>query len=422
MTGKRLRIAVFSPYDRGASGIADYCHMNLKLISRHFDVTIVPEGGEPEKESLPPGVSIRRFSDLLASDYRKEFDLPVYHLGNSPLHNYLFPLMLAWPGLVAIHDAWIMGTRLQLALKSWRGEAFREEMQLNYGERRGWDAAEIILSGLHDGRFLRYFPMSELAVKASRMAVVHQRWLKQSYETTNADAVVRLVPHLMPTPEPQPSEKLAATREELGIKQDAFLLGMFGGLVPEKRPEESLNAFAWLHKRHPESRLLFVGRCAPEVDLNALIAKAGLEEAVIRAGRVSEADYFTFMQCCDSLLLLRWPTNRETSGVLINGFSLGIPVVTTNLAHFSDYPESTLLRVDVNKEEYDLRQQLLRLAESPALREETGKAAAKHYQTVHAPARVEKRWVELISEAAALPTSPFRRQAELPEHLQLGVC
>jgi glycosyltransferase involved in cell wall biosynthesis len=419
MAEKRRRLAIFSPLSPVPSGIADYCEISLEILGREFDISVVVDNYQPETTRLPPKTEIIRAESLSKAALINSFDLPIYHIGNSPHHNYIYPFMFARPGLLLLHDAWIMGTRLNAALQSWQGDAFRREMHLGYGEERGWDAAEIILSGLHNSNFLRYFPMSELLVDSSRMTLVHQHWLKRHLEASLHGTTVRTIPHYLKSPPPASESELQQIRGSLNLKPDTFVMGMFGGIVKEKRPEVSLRGLQWLKQKQNNVRMLIVGSCGDDVPLESLINKMGLSEDVIVMGRVSDKEYFDYMQICDCQLLLRWPTNRESSGVLINAMNLGQTVITANLAHFAEFPESSVLRVDVDKEELHLRQHLLRLSQDSELRKRIGESGRAYAYGAHGRAASEKSWKAVIAECLSMPEKEAVNQEKLPEHLRL---
>jgi glycosyltransferase involved in cell wall biosynthesis len=343
----------------------------------------------------------------------------VYHLGNSPLHNYIYPVLCAWPGLLVLHDAWMMGTRLAAALKHWQGDAFRQEMQMIYGDERGWDMAEIILSGLHHDSFLRHVPMSELPVRFSRMTLVHQEWLRRDLENTVSGACVRHLPHYFHTEFSRSASERRRGRGELGVDGETFLLGVFGGVVPEKQPELCLRSLSWLREQNINAHLLFVGAAGENVDIQGMIAALKLKPFVTVTGRVEDNRFYRYLQACECQLALRWPTNRESSQVLLNAMHFGLPVVTTNLAHYADFPEDVLFRIDPDKAELQLRETLLRLAGSASLRKAVGERAMNYMAEYHGAETAARKWREHIEEAAALSDPSLPGCEELPRHLQL---
>lgn len=419
MPNRRRRLAIFSPVSPQHSGIADYTETNLRLIQDQFDCSLILDGYEPEPDCLPDSVEIVQLADFLTSDFRSIYDCGVYHIGNSPLHNYMFPVLFAWPGVLMLHDFWIMGTRFNHAITAWQGDAFRQEMKMAYGGERGETAAEIILSGLHHSSFLRHFSMAELPVQASRMTLVHNRWLQNYFEQRLPEAAIRVVPHCI-----EPSIECSAAlrskgRRRINAGENTFVVGMFGGVVPEKRPDVCLRAFAWLKRHVPDALLLITGAEGHDVELDELIRSQNLEKSVIRTGRVPDEDFLTLMQACDCQLFMRWPTNRESSHVLLTSFFYRVPAVITNLAHYSDFPEDAVLRVDLQSEELQLRNHLWQLANDPALRKRLATAGRRYLQQHCDAETVRKYWCAHLEEAiTGNPVVPIP-QDELPGHLRL---
>ena len=73
-------------------------------------------------------------------------------------------------------------------------------------------------------------------------------------------------------------------REELGIRQDAPLVGMVANFRAQKRHDLVLQAAANVKQRIPEARFLLVGTGPLEADMKRLAAQLDLGESVIFAG------------------------------------------------------------------------------------------------------------------------------------------
>ena len=108
---------------------------------------------------------------------------------------------------------------------------------------------------------------------------------------------------------------------------------------------------------------------------------------------------------------LRYPTARETSAALLRVLAQGRPTIVSDLEHLSDLPHDAVVRADVADEEGEVTRALLRLAESPALRD--------------APRRVRPgaRCVRATARLAAARRTPPRssgRRAAVPNGARLA--
>lgn len=82
----------------------------------------------------------------------------------------------------------------------------------------------------------------------------------------------------------------SALRAELGVPDDAPVVGIVSRIKPDRRHADLLAAFAVARTQVPDARLIVVGRGEGEPEVRALAARMGLGDAVRFAGyRVGEA-------------------------------------------------------------------------------------------------------------------------------------
>jgi glycosyltransferase involved in cell wall biosynthesis len=409
----KARIAMFTPLPPVQSGISLYAVRQINLLASHFDFTVYIDDYQPDERLFESDVKIKPAADF---ENDSPFDLILYHLGNAPCHNFLLPYLYRFPGMLILHDAWLMGTRLQQVFQNFEGDLFREEMIAIYGDK-GDEIAEVILSGLHNETFLRYTPYIELQVRSSYLTVVHDSWLANQIEQTLQDSQVSVIPLLLFVPVPDSGVR-QNVRESLGIDQKTILFGSFGYLTPEKGIEPLLQSFAWLHERYPDSRCLLAGGKADHLDLESLINKLDIADSVILTGRLDDEPFRDHMIACDALVQLRWPTRRETSGVIIAAMNIGIPLVVSDLANMGDYPAEAMLRVPVNDSGKELKSALIKMVEDKALRQTLAEAAKEHILAKHSDSAVKKLWLDNIELAMAKKAKGKKDLSFLPKHLK----
>ena len=353
------RVAVFTPAPPVPSGISDYNAELLPRLAGDLDIDLFLDGYLSDSVGLNEAVCCWRAGRFDEISRGKPYDLVVYHLGNSPHHNYILPFLYRHPGLTVLHDHSMHDTRLRTALESWRGEEYRAEMAAAYGERGG-AAAELALAGLGSPYLFRAFTLSEPAIKASVATAVHEEWLAERIREAVPGAEVRSLPLGMEISRVDQAVVVEA-RARLGIPTGDFLVGTFGLLTPEKGVETLLDAFTWLLRRRPDSRLLLAGGIGENLPLATLIAERGLEESTLVTGRVPMAEFASFMAACDAAVFLRWPTRRETSAAALRAMAAGTATVVSDLAHLRDLPGDAVLRVPLVGEQRALRETLLGL-------------------------------------------------------------
>jgi glycosyltransferase involved in cell wall biosynthesis len=126
----------------------------------------------------------------------------------------------------------------------------------------------------------------------------------------------------------------ARSRARIGqeVSRDTTTFVTVGRLSPEKNHARLVRAFAKVHERHPETRLIILGGGKLELDLHELVASLGLGSHVTVAGQVDNP--FAIMAECDCFVL-----SSDYEGqpmVILEARTLGLPVVTTAFSSVGD--------------------------------------------------------------------------------------
>ena len=87
-----MRIALFAPNQPTKSGIATYTAALLPWMARRHHIDLFTD--EASERSHAPRGSAHAFSahDIVWRHARDPYDLIIYQLGNSPAHDYMWPL------------------------------------------------------------------------------------------------------------------------------------------------------------------------------------------------------------------------------------------------------------------------------------------------------------------------------------------
>lgn len=95
---------------------------------------------------------------------------------------------------------------------------------------------------------------------------------------------------------------VAKSRSELGIAEDAFVVGMIGRLSPQKAPDVFIRAAKLIHDEIPNSAFIIVGSGEEEEEVKAFAKENGLELVV--TGWTDEPSYLKVFDV--AMLLSRW--------------------------------------------------------------------------------------------------------------------
>ncbi len=400
------RVACCTPLPPSPSGIAQYSAELLPFLAGRYalDAIIADDAPPP---APPPGVTIRRAGEF--ASLRDRYDAVIYQVGNSPAHAAILDRAERHPGICVLHDVVLQHVQGWRALH--RGPAaladYRAEMARRYGAA-GAEAADDLLANRAPRRPHADFPLCERAVERSRAVIVHSRYARDQVLRLCPAAAVTVVPHGVPLP---PPGDRAAARASLGLPQGSFVVAALGNLIPEKRLEVALGAFARALFGLPDALFVIAGAASPHYSPAAYIRHQGLDPVVRQLGAVDAATFETLLVAADACVNLRWPTGGETSGSLLRMLAAGRPTLVSDAGSFAETPDDACLKIPLDRdEEGAVTRALLRLARDPVgaarigararafvAREHTFERAAAGY------AGVLDRVVATIGGAAASP-------------------
>ena len=379
--------------------------------------------------------------DFIPRHLQFPYDLVVYQLGNSSHHDYIWPYLFRYPGLSVLHDATLHHARAASLLRSKREDDYRAEFAASEpGAAPG--GAELAVRGF-DNHLYYTWPMTRLVIEASRATAVHTRLLADDLRSRYRSATLTAI--RLSQGEQIDATRVSDARSRIrgryGIPQDAVLFATFGGLTPEKRLRQVLDAMAATLPHSAEARLLLAGGAAGHFDLTEEVRARRLEPFVTITNYIETDDEFTdHIAACDVSLNLRWPTAREVSGPWLRALALGRATVITDLAHLADVPAldprtwrvpptvaapvaepaAVAVAIDLLDEDHSLRLAMRRLAVDAGLRAQLGTAGQRYWREHHSPESMLEdydRAIELaMNRPAPAPTLPRHLRVEPDEH------
>ncbi len=354
-----MKAAYFSPMPPARTGVADYSAALVRALRQFVEVEVNP---------------------------RSARGIPIYNLGNNPLHREIHHRACAEPGIVILHDAVLQHFHLGYNDR----DRYVSEFVYNYGEwARGLGGSlwEHRAASAHDPLYFRY-PMLKRAVEGARAVVVHNPAAARAVREHAPHARIEEIPHLF---EPPGSADIA----DLPPGKTRF--GVFGFLRESKRLMAVLHCFHRLRSVRSDIELVVAGEFASD-DLDRA-ARPYLEHAgVVRVPYLPEEDFWKLARAVDVCVNLRYPLAGETSGIAIRLMGIGKPVIVTEGEEYARFPEAACLRVDAGAAEREtLLAFMMLLADDATLRYRIGEAAASHVRTHHAPAIAARMLADLMN-------------------------
>lgn len=427
-----MRLAWFTPLPPTRSGIADYCAELLPALGDHHSIDVfVASSGEGRwaaERALP--YAVRDAHEFVWRHHTGPYDLTVFQLGNAWCHDYMWPYVFHYPGLVVLHDGSLHHARAWSLLRRQRAAHYRAELLFDHPTLAA-SAAELALGGFA-GPIYYFWPMLRSVVESARAVAVHSTRLADELRSAHATATIARV--RMGVPAPVASDAaVRGLRRQLGLSPDTLVLAAFGAVTEEKRLGAVLRTLHRLRRERATVHLLLVGQTMPQYDVRAEAQANGVADAVTVVGFTEAEALATYLRLADVALCLRWPTARETSASWLRAIAAGRPTLVTDLAHQVDVPtldprtwgvlhaEPTLtapepvgISIDLLDEDHSLLLALRRLVRDPSLRAALGAAAARHWATHHTIAHMARDYTGVLEDARRrrIPTGA------LPSHLR----
>ena len=240
-----MRVALFTPLPPTPTGIADYSHDLLKGLSSknpEWIIEAITDAGEAEP-SLHVGVSSANGFTLPPQA------LPVYQMGNSSHHDFIYYFAYRHSGVLVLHDLVLHHSRLASYLNRPEIAAYRADMgSVEKRDRalariaeyqaevetaypgQGTELAEVTVR-TGGGRILYAYPLYELLVRTSKMTLVHSHSARRQIMESCPGRPVERVRMGIEIPAVVEREE-ARSRLNQG---PGVILASFGLVTPEKR-------------------------------------------------------------------------------------------------------------------------------------------------------------------------------------------
>jgi len=176
-------------------------------------------------------------------------------------------------------------------------------------------------------------------------------------------------------------------RVEFGISEDTLVVGIIAALAPHKHHENFLEAAAIVKKSMAKVRFLIVGEGDLRAELEGLSASLGLSGDVVFTG--FRKDVGEIIQILDIFVLSSYLEGMGTS--ILDALALGKPIVATGVGGIPEivlHGKNGLLVPPRNPQK--LADAILKLAKSPALRDQMGAFGKEHVKNFPIEKTVEQ--------------------------------
>lgn len=384
-----LKLAYFSPLPPAPTGIADYSQDLIEPLSQRCHLTLFAR-----QPASVDGQIRRRFRVEPTSSYpgrRWEFDLALYHMGNSGYyHQEIYDLALRYPGIVVLHEVFLPDFMAHVTLGRGDYAAYAREMGYELGAA-GYQQAWRIRLGRRSGpeASLRF---SQRLVDRCLGLIVHSHSAAGLIQGQAGRPPVAVAPQLVA------SQEAKSLRPELGLPEDTVIFATTGLVNASKRLDLALDALARLRQELPNVYFLVVGGAHADTNVPRLIRQRGLQDSVHWTGRVASlAEFGGWTAAADVVLTLRHPTLGEASNAAVRALAAGKPLIVYDDGWYGELPGEVCLQVPPLDQEA-LLAAMATMVRQPERRRAMGRAAAAYAQETLDPARVAGHYVRFLAE------------------------
>lgn len=426
-------LAWFTVLSSARAGLWVHCAELLPALAARFTIDVFVESPRP---AATAAAGARDAHDFVRKHARRPYDLIVYQLDSSCCHDYMWPYVCRYPGLLVLHDGQFHRTRARVLLADGRAGDYRAEFACNH-PRAPQAVAELGIRRLL-GSLVQLWPMRQTLLDASRAAVVHDAWLADQVRREAPDLPVENLDFGVRHRSPDRDAR-ARMRRRLGVPGGALLVAAFGRLALDASLSRTLRALAAAGGA-PPWHLALCGDPAAWRAAREEADRLGLDRQVTLPGPVALDALPDYVAAADVCICLRWPSPRETRAAWLRCLAAGKPTIAGDLVMAAgapaldprdwtaagDPPASgpdgraaapAGVSIDVLAEDRSLAPAVARLVADAALRAELGAAARRLWRARFTIERLADGYARAIDSARLAPFDD-RRCRRLPAHLR----
>jgi len=402
------RIALFTCLPPTHSGIAVYSKNLITFLSKKYEFDVFL-GSKP----LKPAPGVFHHSEFAHKHLLNPYRVILYQLGNNQYHDFEYPYLAYYPGIVVLHDPLLFQARSRYLIENVRYREYEEEMHYCHGYS-GAQLAQLTVKGPIPPLVGFLFSMNRLVIESSIGVGVHARYFYDQIKFEYSHSRIFYIPMAFDISDIRMPEW--NVKNKLGISDDTMLLGSAGFIEQHKGAWAVLQAIKEARTKR-KIKFIWIGKDSYN-RLREMIKREGLENDCFITGYVSEGDMLAYMKALDIFINLRYPTAGEFSAVLLMAFQLGKASIMTDLPHLYEIPKDIVMKVDVANEVESLVQAINFLIENEAKRIELGTNAEEYVRKNHNPAAMLDAYDTMIEEAKKVDIKNITGNKLIPRHWQ----
>jgi glycosyltransferase involved in cell wall biosynthesis len=399
LTGKP-KMGYFSPITPCRSGISIYSRELIPFLSKYFDVDIFVDDYKVSDDFLKTNFEIYSYREFEKVSSIRGYKLLLYQFGNSEFHEYMYDILMKYPGIVVLHDFYLSGLIHYMSVKRFGNlEFLAKETLFCHGDDGQQYIKKLLRKEITIQQVISDLPINKRIINKASGIIVHSEYARQSifsyYPYFSYKPVYKINQHVS-TLQISSLEKINI-RKHFGIKKDTFVVASFGMGAKTKRLDVCIELFSEFLKKHPNSMYVIVGEVFDDYKtlLNDLIKKLNILDKVSFTGYVDEETYRSYLAVPDVCVNLRHPTRGETPRSLLESLASGIPTIVNDDGYFSEVPNDAVIKVTIGNEDKIINI-LHNLYHDGELRKKLSTNALNYIKSYHSIDKVARDYADAI--------------------------
>lgn len=393
---KKKKVAVVTPWPDQKTGIANYIYNLIPYLVKYFDIDLFIDDSNNYEERCKEYIYGNFYElDCLDGMYNM-YDTILYEIGNNDkYHAGILEKFLKYPGIAEIHDYVLHPFIYYTYYMNGKFEKYKSLLEIGYGNagENHYKNIQKHLEGPDNNRF----PMSHSICKLAVASVFHNKWSKKQITTGKNIFVIPLASFDEEIRNPETRNQIRnQLYKQIKLQENEMIIGCFGFINPNKRPEKVLEAVEQLIKDNYNVKLVFFGQLN-DGELLSLIQQKELENKVFITGYLEKRMYEEALEICDIIVNLRYPTMGEASATLCDAFRCAKPVLVSEINQYCEYPDDVCWKVPVNQYEIPILISMLKyLIDHEDVRKALGNNAFAYAVNVLSPEKIAKMYRDIL--------------------------
>lgn len=343
---RKPRMAYFSPLPPARTGIADFSAEIILPLSRHYTIDLITsDAAGNHQQDLK---SLEQHSVKWFCENAHKFDRILYHMGNSPFHSYMLPLLRDYPGTIVLHDFFLGHLMAYEECAGPNSHMWTDALYQSHGYKALLDKFHTYAKD--PGHIKDKYPCNLDVIECARGVIVHSEYSRQigmqwyGQKSVSDWHVIPLARRALRQTDcrrdlcsnsaegPSWDDQKKIARHDLKIREDIFVVCSFGLLDPSKSNDALIDA--WLASTlvdDASAMLIFVGENHGGEYGRHLLKKinenSSIQSMIQIKGRVNSTVYKNYLLAADVAVQLRSVSRGETSAAVLDCMGSGLPVI-----------------------------------------------------------------------------------------------